>query len=103
MELEEGPRGQVALLQVPGKEEVFGLLAIYKRGVDFEVVAVDAQGRHRPDLAVRLTAPGLTSEPVEAKKWTAQANWAKVARRMASALPEGKPQAVAAFRMRRAG
>jgi ATP-dependent helicase HepA len=102
MELEEGPRGQVALIQVPGKEEVFGLLAIYKRGVDFEAVAVDAQGRPRPDLAARLTAPGVVSEPVEGKKWTAQANWAKVVRRMASALPEGKPQAVAAFRMRRA-
>lgn len=105
MELKEGPRGQVALIQVPGKEEVFGMLAIYKRGVDFEVVAVDAQGRPRPDLAARLTAPGVVSEPVEARKWTAQANWAKVARRMASAIStrsEGQPQAVAAFRVRRA-
>lgn len=103
LELEEGPRGQVALLQVPGKEEVFGLLAIYKRGVGFEVVAVDSQGRPRPDLAERLTAPGVLTEPVEAKKWTSQANWSKGVRRMADALPEGKPQALAAFRVRRAG
>ncbi|MFL6199229.1 MAG: helicase-related protein [Thermoanaerobaculia bacterium] len=106
MELEEGPRGQVALLQVPGNEEVFGLLAIYKRGVGLEAMAVDAQGRPRPDLAARLTAPGVVSEPVEAKKWTAQANWGKVVRRMAAAISagsEGKAQAVAAFRVRRAG
>lgn len=102
MELEEGPRGQVALLQIPGDEEVFGLLAIYKRGVDFEVMAVDSQGRPRKDLAAKLAAPGVLTEPVEARKWTGQANWGKVIRRMAAALPEGKPLAVAAFRVRRA-
>ncbi|HEX3130466.1 MAG TPA: SNF2-related protein [Thermoanaerobaculia bacterium] len=102
-ELEDGPRGQVALFQVAGGEEVFGLLAIYRRGVDFEVVAVDNQGRRRPDLAERLTAKGVITEPVEAKKWTGQAGWGKVVRRMAAALPEGKPQAVAAFRVRKSG
>ncbi len=102
-ELEDGPRGQVALFQVGGDEEVFGLLAIYRRGVDFEVVAVDNQGRTRPDLAERLTARDVITEPVEAKKWTGQAGWGKVIRRMAAALPEGKPQAVAAFRVRSSG
>ena len=61
---------------------------------------MDSQGRPRPDLAERLTTRGVVTEPMEAKKWTAQANWAKVVRRMASALPEDKPQAVAAFRVR---
>jgi ATP-dependent helicase HepA len=103
LELEEGPRGQVAVFQVPGEEEVFGLLALYKRGADFEVVVVDRHGRPRPDLAERLTARGVVTEPVEAKKWTAQAGWAKAVHRMAAALPEGKPQAVAAFRVRKEG
>jgi len=105
MELEEGPRGQVALFQVPGEEEVFGILAIYRKGADFEVVAVDSQGSPRPDLASRLAGRGVLTEPVEGKKWTAQANWGKVVRRMASALaewPEDKLQALAAFRVRRA-
>jgi ATP-dependent helicase HepA len=102
-ELEDGPRGQVALFQVGGDEEAFGLLAIYRRGVDFEVLAVDSQGRTRPDLAGRLTARGVVTEPVEAKKWTGQAGWGKAVRRMAAALPEGKPQAVAAFRVRSSG
>jgi ATP-dependent helicase HepA len=100
-ELEDGPRGRVALLQVPGDEDLFGLLALYKRGAGFEVIVVDSQGRPRTDLAERLTARGVVTEPVEAKKWTGQAGWAKVIRRMAAALPEGKPQAVAAFRVRR--
>ncbi|MES1240274.1 MAG: SNF2-related protein [Acidobacteriota bacterium] len=102
-ELEDGPRGQVALFQVSGPEEAFGLLAIYRRGVDFEVVAVDSQGRPRPDLAERLTARDVVTEPVEAKKWTGQAGWGKVVRRMAAALPGDKPQAMAAFRIRRTG
>jgi ATP-dependent helicase HepA len=104
-ELEEGRRGRVALLQVPeenGEGEVFGLLAIYKRGPGFEAVAVDAQGRSRPDLAVRLTSQALQPELVDVKKWTGQKGWAPTIRRLAGALPEGEePQAVAAFRIRR--
>jgi ATP-dependent helicase HepA len=109
-ELEDGPRGRVALLQVPGRpgeEEVFGLLAIYRRGRQgpgWEAVAVDAQGRLRPNLAARFTSPDLTPELVEVRKWTGQAGWAKTIRRLAAALPAhpgGEPQAVAAFRVRR--
>jgi ATP-dependent helicase HepA len=106
-ELEEGPRGRVALLQIAGDEETFGLLALYRDALDaadWKAVAVDAKGQARPDLAARLTAGALLSEPIEAKKWTAQASWKKAIRRMADALPkEEKPQAVAAFRVRRQG
>jgi ATP-dependent helicase HepA len=104
-ELEEGPRGRVALLQIPGDEETFGLLALYRDlldTADWRAVAVDAKGQPRPDLAARLTAGTLETEPIEAKKWTSQASWKKAIRRMAEALPkEEKPQAVAAFRVRR--
>lgn len=102
-ELEEGPRGRVALLQVPGDEEVFGLLALYRRGPDFEVVAVDGKGKPRPDLAARLTRETLQPEPVDPKKWTGQASWGKVIQRMTAALPDPKPLAVAAFRVRKRG
>ena len=53
-ELEEGPRGRVALLQIPGDEETFGLLALYRDAhdnADWRAVAVDAKGQPRPDLA----------------------------------------------------
>jgi hypothetical protein len=104
-ELADGPRGRVALLQLPGlpeDEEVFGLLAIYRRSAGWEALAVDSQGRPRPDLASRFTAFGLEPELVDARKWTAQAAWKKTIRRMAGALPQGQePEAVAAFRVRR--
>ena len=103
-ELEDGRRGQVALLQIAGDEETFGLLAVYRNGSDWHALAVDAKGQPRPDLAGRLTAETLETEPIEAKKWTSQASWKKAVRRMADALPAGeKPQAVAAFRVRRQG
>ncbi|HYU33557.1 MAG TPA: SNF2-related protein [Thermoanaerobaculia bacterium] len=102
-ELEEGRRGRVALLQVPGPEEAFGLLALYKRGADFEAVAVDQKGKRRPDLARWLTAQAHRTEPIEAKKWTSQASWKKVIQRMAAILPDPNPLAVAAFRVRKAG
>jgi RNA polymerase recycling family C-terminal len=123
-ELEEGTRGRVTLLQVPGGgppvraflvdrqqaedllaagEEVFGLLAIYKEGTDWRAAAVDTKGEPRPDLAELLTGETLHPEPIDVKKWTAQASWKKAIRRMAEKLPPGKPQALAAFRIRRAG
>jgi ATP-dependent helicase HepA len=99
-ELEEGARGRVALLQIAGEEEVFGLLAIYKHGEDWQAVAVDSQGRTRPDLAERFTAETLRPEPIDVRKWTGQASWGKAIRRMADKLPEGEPMALAAFRVR---
>ncbi|HEV8579972.1 MAG TPA: SNF2-related protein [Thermoanaerobaculia bacterium] len=102
-ELEEGRRGRVALLQIAGSEEVFGLLAIYKEGTDWRAVAVDSQGRLRPDLAERLTAETLRPEPIDVKKWTGQASWGKAVRRMAEKLPEGELMAMAALRVRRSG
>jgi ATP-dependent helicase HepA len=101
-ELEEGPRGRVTLFQIAGDEETFGLLALYRDAADWRAVVVDAKGQERPDLAASLTARALETEPIEAKKWTSQASWKKAIRRMADALPKGeKPQAVAAFRVRR--
>jgi len=104
-ELADGPRGRVALLQLagpPAEEEVFGLLAIYRRGPGWEAVAVDAQGLPRPDLAARFTAPGFVPEPIDARKWTGQRAWRKTLHRLAAALPKGEePHAVAAFRVRR--
>ncbi len=100
-ELEEGARGRVALLQISGDEEAFGLLAIYKEGPDWRAVAVDSQGRLRPELADHLTTETLRPEPIDVRKWTSQASWGKAVRRMAEKLPAGEPMALAAFRVRR--
>jgi len=104
-ELEEGSRGRAALLQIPGDEEVFGLLAVYRRGASFEAVAVDGRGERRDDLAAMLTARDVVTEHVDARKWTSQPSWKRGIRKLAKALPEEEnPFAVAAFRVRnRAG
>lgn len=100
-ELEDGPRGRVSLFSIRGEEEDFGLLALYKRGPEWEAVAVDGKGRLRPDLARRMTSGTIETEHVEARKWTGQAGWGKGIRRLAQALPPKEmPQAVAAFRIR---
>ena len=79
----------MALLQIAGDEETFGLLAIYRDGPRTgEAVAVDAKGQPRPDLAERLPPGRSSTEPIEAKKWTGQASWKKAIRRMADALPK---------------
>jgi ATP-dependent helicase HepA len=101
-ELEEGPRGRVALLKVSGDEEAFGLLALYKRRPEWEAVAVDAEGRRRDDLAELLASREIEVEHVEPRRWTGRPGWDKGIRRLAAALPAGEmPQAVAAFRIRK--
>ncbi len=100
LELADGPRGRVGLFQVEGEPETFGLLALYPRAAGFAAVAVDSTGRRRPDLAAWLTAPERRREAAPARLWTAQAGWAKTIRRLAGALPDEPPQAVAAFRIR---
>ncbi len=101
-ELEDGPRGRAAVLQLRGPEDTSGLLVLYRHGVDTEAVVVDQQGRMRPDLAQYLTTRTLKSEPFEVKKWTTQAAWPRSVRRLAEALPQDEgPFAAAVFRMRR--
>ena len=100
-ELDEGSRGRVALLQVPGDEEVFGLLAVYRREAGFAALAVDGLGRQRDDLAALLTKRGVDREHIDVRRWTAQPSWARGIRRLAAALPDSEsPSAVAAFRVR---
>jgi ATP-dependent helicase HepA len=60
--LEESSLGRVAVLRVGiGRERGFGLLALYKDGPSFEAVAVDQDGRPRPDWAATLRRRPLRS------------------------------------------
>jgi ATP-dependent helicase HepA len=52
MELEDGHRGEVALLDVPGTGMTeAGLLAVVKRGPEFSFLVHDFEGRPQPDWA----------------------------------------------------
>ena len=66
--LEDAPSGRVAVLHVAiGDEKGLGLLALYKDGPVFEAVAVDADGRPRPDWANALRARPLRTRRVPAE------------------------------------
>ncbi len=98
LHLEESPQGRVALLDTQGDDELFGLLAIYKSGPKFEAVAVDMNGRERPDLAERLTRRPLKTRRVKADTWTGQAGWSKLIRSLGELIDSrGRPVALAAF------
>jgi ATP-dependent helicase HepA len=94
--LEEAPAGRVAALQIEaGSEPGLGLAAFYKDGPAFEVLAVDAQGRSRPEWAeaARRRPPGARWQPQELPE-----DWADSVRTMAAALPDGRrPVALAAL------
>ena len=96
--LDESPLGRVAVVGVAiGEEKGLGLLALYKDGPEFEVVAFDAAPRPRRDwaatlrrrpLRTRRVPPGLLREP----------GWPAAVRRIAAALdPARRPVALAAL------
>ena len=92
-ELEDGRRGRAAVLQIPGDQEVFGLLAVYRRGSDFELIAVDGKGRTRPNLAEWLSENLDLRERVDARKWTSQPSWEQGIRRLAEGPPRRRTAA----------
>ncbi len=108
-ELEDGRRGRTALIQIEGDEAASGLLALYPQTAEseLEAVAVDGRGRVRRSLAAqlieRLAADDtLRGSRAESKKWARQASWKPTIERLGLALGDDrKPQAVAAFRIRR--
>jgi ATP-dependent helicase HepA len=99
--LDESADGRVGLLHASGRgEEGFGLLALYKRGPEFEAVAVDVHGRERPEWAQLLTSRPLRSRRVKPESWTSQRDWPGLIRSLARHLEgRGRPYLVAAFRL----
>ncbi|RMG43522.1 MAG: hypothetical protein D6718_12040 [Acidobacteria bacterium] len=101
-EILDGPRGRVGLIHVSGQgERGFGLLAFYRRGSGFVGVAVDNQGRRRPDWVARFGGPPLRSRRVDARDWVRRPAWEPTIRRLAAMLPDdmGPPVALAALRV----
>jgi ATP-dependent helicase HepA len=98
---DEDARGRVArlALDVPGAPGA-GLIAIYKDGPQFEVVAFDADGQSRPEWADglrRRTAGAARMKTEDA----AALDWAAIATRLAPLLGTRVPHALAAVIVRR--
>ena len=102
--LEDNELGRVGLLDVRGEpgEDGFGVLALFRDRGRMAPVALDAQGRERPEWAARIVARPLRSRRVRAETWTGRAEWPKLVRALARHLDaRGTPLAVAAFRIGR--
>jgi hypothetical protein len=107
MELEDGHRGQVALLDITGTGTAGGgMVALVKRGAEFKAKVVDLQGKRRREWARFFTEePGHRRE-ADPAEWGLTRNpetlrvWAARCRELLHPLQkEGKLVAVAAFRL----
>ena len=94
--------GRVARFEVEWarNERGQGLVAIYKEGPVFEVVAIDTAGRNRPDWAAVIRQRPLRAHPV-ADGTNEGIDWAGMVRRLGKQLdPRRRPHALAAILVR---
>jgi ATP-dependent helicase HepA len=98
---EEAPLGRVARLQVEiGAERGEGLVALYKDGPAFEVVALDATGQPRPDWAAAFRQRPLRARPLSNDE-ADERGWMAMVRTVGARLePARRPHALAAIVVR---
>jgi len=94
-QVEDSADGRVARLEITG-ESGEGVVAIYKDGPQFEIVAIDASGRLRPDWVA-----ALYERPPRARRMSAElferTDWPAMVERLRSRFdPARQPYAVAA-------
>jgi ATP-dependent helicase HepA len=97
---EDSALGRVVRFEVAiGQEQGEGLVAIYKDGPLFEVVAIDSAGRTRPDWAAAFRQRPLrarpVTEPVEDRDWRGMVH--RLGQRLE---PARRPHALAAIVVR---
>jgi ATP-dependent helicase HepA len=98
---EESALGRVARFEVAiGSDRGEGLVAIYKDGPAFEVVAIDSTGRARHDWAAAFRQRPLGVRPVTGGP-IEDSNWKEMVRRLCPLLePTRRPHALAAIVVR---
>lgn len=98
---EESPIGRAVRFEVTfGKDADAGLIAIYKDGPAFEIIAIDVSGQSRPDWAEAFFTRPITLRPIlgAASKET---EWQTMVRRLGAMLdPTRRLYAVAAVEVR---
>ena len=97
---EEDPKGRVAALEVhiPGPGGI-GLVALYKDGPQFEVVALDVDGRARPEWADALGHRAVRVLMMKTEDAAAH-DWPALVTRLAPQLGTRRPHAIAAVVVR---
>jgi len=99
---DESAIGRVARFEVESarNERGVGLVAIYKEGPVFEVVAIDTAGRNRPDWAAAIRQRPLRAHRV-ADDRNGGLDWADTVRRLGKQLDATRrPHALAAILVR---
>ena len=98
---EESALGRVARFELEiGRECGEGLVAIYKDGPVFEVVAIDSSGQIRPDWAAAIRQRPLRAHPVT-NEADESVDWAGMVRRLGTQLDVARrPHALAAIAVR---
>ncbi len=70
LELEDGPRGRAAVMEVPNNEvSGAGLLCILKKGPAWRALVLDTKGDVREDLAEKVLENLSKSRPVKPDEW----------------------------------
>jgi len=98
---EDSAFGRVVRFEVEiGTEHDAGLVAIYKDGPVFEVVAIDSAGQTRPDWAAAMRQRPLGARPIT-DDTIESVDWAVMVRRLGSQLDAARrPHALAAIVVR---
>jgi ATP-dependent helicase HepA len=99
--IEDSPLGRVVRLEIEaGRERGKGLVAIYRDGPGFEVVARDSTGRDRPDWAAAFQQRPIRARRVNIAQMDDR-EWADTIRRLGARLEPGRrPYALAAVVVR---
>jgi ATP-dependent helicase HepA len=98
---EESAVGRVARLEIAiGAQRGEGLVAVYKDGPTFDVVAIDSSGDARPDWAAAFHQRPLGARPITDKR-TEDGDWRGMVRRLGPRLDRARrPHALAAIVVR---
>jgi ATP-dependent helicase HepA len=99
--VEDSPLGRVVRLEVEiGQDRGNGLVAIYKEGPGFDVVARDSTGRERPDWATAFRQRPLRARRV-ADGLMSDREWTDLMRRLSAQFdPARRPYVLAAILVR---
>jgi ATP-dependent helicase HepA len=98
---EDSAAGRVARFEVEiGRDRGEGLVAVYKDGPVFDVVAIDSAGQTRPDWAAAIRQRPLGAHPVT-NDANENVDWAGLVRRLGTQLDATRrPHALAAIMVR---
>jgi ATP-dependent helicase HepA len=99
---EESAIGRVARFEMAiGSDQGEGLVAIYKNGPTFDVVAIDSTGRTRPEWEAAFRKRPINARPLSDTSRTEDRSWMAMVRRLGPRLDRARrPHALAAIVVR---